>query len=60
MSEAVVLVVALSDAAKATIALIAIFGVLFPALVTGMIVYAIVQARGEKTENDERRVNPRL
>jgi hypothetical protein len=53
-------VLALSDAAKATIALIAIFGVVFPAFVTGLIVYAIVQGRGEKTDNDEHRVNPRF
>jgi hypothetical protein len=55
-----VTVLALSDAAKATIALIAIFGVGFPAVVTGLIVYTVVQARGEKTDNDEHRVNPRL
>ena len=53
-------VLALSEAAKATIAMIGIFGVLFPAIVTGLIAYAVVQARGEKTDNDERRVNPRF
>jgi len=49
-----------SEALKATVALIAIFGVLFPAMVTGMIVYAIVQGRGEKSDNDDARINPRL
>jgi hypothetical protein len=47
--------VALSDAAKATIALIAVFGVVFPALVTGLIAFAIAQAAAEHQENAERR-----
>lgn len=47
--------VALSDAAKATIALVAVFGVVFPALVTGLIAFAIAQAAAEHQENAERR-----
>jgi hypothetical protein len=46
---------ALDDAAKATIALIAVFGVIFPALVTGLIAFAIAQAAAERQENLERR-----
>jgi hypothetical protein len=46
---------ALSQAAKADIAIIAIWGVLFPALVTGLIVFAIAQATAERAQNIERR-----
>ena len=46
---------ALDDAAKATIALLAVFGVVFPALVTGLIAFAIAQAAAERQENIERR-----
>jgi hypothetical protein len=38
---------------KTTIVSIAIWGVLFPALVTGLIIYAVVIARGERRENEE-------
>jgi hypothetical protein len=48
-------ILALSDAAKTTIALLAVFGVAFPALVTGLIAYAVFVARGEKLEDQERR-----
>jgi hypothetical protein len=48
-------VIALSEAWKTSIADIAVWGVAFPALVTALIVYAIVQARGEKAENDAHR-----
>jgi hypothetical protein len=47
--------IALSDAWKASIALIAVFGVIFPALVTGLVVFAVAQALGERAENLERR-----
>ena len=47
--------IALSDAWKASIALIAIFGVIFPALVTGLIVFAVAQAAAEREENLARR-----
>jgi len=47
--------IALTDAAKATIALIAVFGVIFPALVTGLIIFAVAQAAAERQQNLERR-----
>jgi hypothetical protein len=37
------------------IALIAVFGVIFPALITGLIVFAVAQAAAERQENLERR-----
>ncbi len=50
-----------ADAAlETTIIYILIWVVLFPAFVTGLIVYAIVVARGEKESNDENRRYPRL
>jgi hypothetical protein len=47
--------IALSDAWKASIALIAVFGVIFPALVTGLVAFAIAQAMAERQENLDRR-----
>jgi hypothetical protein len=47
--------IALSDAWKASLALIAVFGVIFPALVTGLIVFAVAQAAAERQENLDRR-----
>ena len=44
---------ALSEAAKTTIVSIAIWFVLIPALVTGLIVFAVIQARGEKATYEE-------
>jgi hypothetical protein len=49
------LIFALSPAAQTTIADIAVWGVGFPALVTGLIVYAVVQARGERLADEEAR-----
>lgn len=46
---------ALDDAAKATIALIGVFGVLFPALAMGLIAFAAAQAAAEHQENVDRR-----
>ena len=46
---------ALDDAAKATIALIAVWGVLFPALAGGLIAFAAAQAAAERQQNLERR-----
>ena len=46
---------ALSEALKADIALIGVFGVLFPALVTGLILFAVAQATAERQQNLERR-----
>jgi hypothetical protein len=51
------LVVALSEAAKTTIVYVAVWFVVFPAIVTGLIVYAIVQAIGEKRQNEEFRAS---
>ena len=51
--------IALSDAWKASIALIAVFGVVFPALVTGLIVFAVAQAAAERQQNLERRAKRR-
>ena len=48
-------VLAMDAALKTTIVDIAVWLVLFPALVTGLIVYAIVQALGEKRENQAAR-----
>ena len=48
------LVLALSEAAKTTIVYVAIWFVLFPAVVTGLIVFAVVQALGEARENRAR------
>jgi hypothetical protein len=49
------MLVALSEAWTFSIALIAIFGVLFPGLVTGLLVFAVAQALGERQENQARR-----
>ena len=46
---------ALDDAAKATIALIGVFGGTFPALAGGLIAFAAAQAAAEHQENLERR-----
>jgi hypothetical protein len=48
-------IIALDEAVKADLALIAIFGVLFPALVTGLIVFAVAQSMAERAENVSRR-----
>jgi hypothetical protein len=49
------LLLALSNAAKTTIALVGIFGVLFPGLLTGLIIFAIAQALAERQQNIEHR-----
>ena len=54
-----VLVMALSEAEKTTIVYVAVWFVIFPAIVTGLIVYAIAQAIGEKRQNDEFRTSRR-
>jgi hypothetical protein len=48
------LVLALSEAEKTTITFVAIWFVVFPAIVTGLIAFAIVQALAEARENRER------
>jgi hypothetical protein len=45
---------ALSEAWKVTIALVGLFGVVFPALVTGLIIFAAAQAVAERQHNLER------
>jgi hypothetical protein len=50
-----VMLVALSEAWKVSIALIGLFGVVFPALVTGLIIFAVAQAMAERQQNLERR-----
>ena len=47
--------IALSDAWTASIALIAVFGVIFPALVTGLLIFAVAQAAAEREDNLTRR-----
>jgi hypothetical protein len=46
------MVLALSDTA-ATLGLIAVFFVLFPVLVQGLLAFIAAQVLGEKAENDE-------
>jgi hypothetical protein len=48
------LLLALSEAAKTTISFVTIWFVVFPAIVTGLIVFGVVQALGEARENRER------
>jgi hypothetical protein len=48
-------VLALSEAWQVSIALIFIFGVLFPAIVTGCIAFAVAQAISERQQNVRRR-----
>ena len=50
----------LSDAAQTTIVYILIWVILFPAFVTGLIVYAAIVAKGEGSDNEENRRFPRL
>jgi Na+-translocating ferredoxin:NAD+ oxidoreductase RnfE subunit len=52
---AAMMVTALSEATQVTIALLGIFGVLFPAIVTGCIVFAVAQAMSERQQNLRRR-----
>ena len=52
-------ILAMSEALETTIAYIVIWFVAFPALVTGLIGFAIVQTIGEKRQNEENRVNRR-
>jgi uncharacterized membrane protein YjfL (UPF0719 family) len=46
---------ALSKAATTTIVNIVIWGVVFPALVTGLIAFAVIRSLGERQDNEERR-----
>ena len=49
------LIFAISKAAETTIVNLVIWGVVFPALVTGLIAFAVIRAIGERQENDENR-----
>jgi hypothetical protein len=49
------LVLALSDAAEYTITAIALWFVIFPAFVTGLIAFAVAGVIRERTENEEER-----
>ena len=51
------LILAMSEAAKTTIAYIAIWFVLFPALVTGLIAVAVIRTMGERAENERNRLH---
>jgi hypothetical protein len=46
------MVLALSDT-SATLGLVAIFFVIFPALVTGLLAFAAAQVLGERAENEK-------
>lgn len=46
-------IIAMSYAAKVTIALVVVFFVVFPLLVNGLLGLAGAQAAGEKADNDE-------
>jgi hypothetical protein len=48
-------ILALSQAAQTTIVYIAIWVIGFPALVTGLIAYAVVQGLGERRADEEAR-----
>jgi uncharacterized membrane protein YjfL (UPF0719 family) len=48
-----VLIFALSKGASVTIVNLVIWGVVFPALVTGLIAFAAIRAIGERQENTE-------
>ena len=49
------MLMALSDATRVTIGLVAIFGIVFPAIVTGCIIFAVAQAAAERQQNLERK-----
>ena len=52
------LVLAMSEAAKTTISIIVIWGIAFPALVTGLIVVGLAQTYRERSENQANRRRP--
>jgi ABC-type dipeptide/oligopeptide/nickel transport system permease subunit len=54
------LLLALSDAAQSTVISLLIWVVLFPAFVTGLIVFAFVMSRGEAADNEENRRYPKI
>ena len=50
-----VLIFALTKAQTTTIVNLVIWGVVFPALVTGLLAFAVIRAIGERQENEENR-----
>jgi uncharacterized membrane protein YjfL (UPF0719 family) len=50
-----VLIFALSKAETVTIVNLVIWGVVFPALVTGLIALAVIRSIGERQQNEENR-----
>ena len=54
------LLLALSHAAQVTVISLLVWVVVFPAFVTGLIVFAFVMSRGEAADNDENRRYPRI
>jgi K+-transporting ATPase c subunit len=47
-------------ALETTIVYVLIWGVLFPAFVTGLIIFAVIMGRGDGESNDEDRRYPRV
>jgi hypothetical protein len=47
-------------ALETTIVYVLIWGVLFPAFVTGLIIFAVIMGRGDSESNDEDRRYPRV
>jgi K+-transporting ATPase c subunit len=47
-------------ALETTIVYVLIWGILFPAFVTGLIVFAVIMGRGDGESNDEDRRYPRV
>jgi len=47
-------------ALETTIVYILIWGILFPAFVTGLIIYSVIMGRGDGESNEENRRYPRL
>jgi hypothetical protein len=47
-------------ALETTIVYVLIWGILFPAFVTGLIVYSVIMGRGDSESNDEDRRYPRV
>lgn len=52
-------VIGMSQALTVTIGLVAVFGVGFPLVVQGLIMFAVSVARGERAANEERRARRR-
>jgi K+-transporting ATPase c subunit len=47
-------------ALETTIVYVLIWGILFPAFVTGLIIFAVIMGRGDGESNDEDRRYPRI